>query len=130
MASPFLPVSALGRAVAVVLVGVLFASLSGCASTSQRLAGWYVTRTLAGYLDLSGEQKSAARIQVDQTITELRSSELPHWISFLREVRQGIHVGLSEPELTRLQARYDARLDVGVQLLAPRLAPLLAQLDA
>ena len=135
MASPSLPLArsrtrGLGRAAVVASICAVFASLSGCASTSQRLAGWYVTRTLAGYLNLTGAQKSAARIEVDQTITELRSTELPHWITFMREVRQGIHGGLSEPELARLQARYDARLDRGVELLTPRFSPLLAQLDA
>ena len=105
-------------------------SLAGCSAAGERLVGWYVTRTLDGYFDFSSAQKRAARVQVDQTLELMRQTELPHWVSYLREVRQGIHDGLTEEDIARLQRHYDARLDQSVALLAPRLALMLAQLDA
>ncbi|MDB4973136.1 MAG: hypothetical protein JWN48_1477 [Myxococcaceae bacterium] len=116
------------RFAARVLICLLALLGMGCAATSERLAGWYVTRTLDSYLDFDPEQKRAARLQVDQTLLMLRRNELPHWVSFLREVRQGIHDGMSEEQLARLQRHYDARLDVAVQLVAPPLSALLVGL--
>lgn len=104
--------------------------LAGCTGTSERIVGWYITRKIDGYFDLRAEQKRELRTSVDETIALVRRSELPHWITFLRELRQGIHDGLDEPKLERLQRRYDERLDAAERLLTPRAAPLLAQLDA
>jgi hypothetical protein len=103
---------------------------TGCTATGERLVPWYVTRKLASYMDLTSAQKKSARATVDETIAVLRRGELPHWISLMREVRAGIHDGLAEDDVARLQRRYDERLDAGVKLLAPRLAGLLVQLDA
>jgi Family of unknown function (DUF6279) len=113
-----------------VALGLAVVLLAGCAGTSERIAGWYVTRTLDGYFDFESAQHRQVRANVDETIALLRRSELPHWITFMREVRQGIHEGLSEDSLTHLQRRYDDRLDVSVQVLTPRVAPVLAGLSA
>lgn len=103
--------------------------VAGCTSATERVVAWYITRKLDGYLDLTSEQKKAARARVDESLATLRGGELSHWISFLREVRQGLHEGMSEVDVERLQRHYDARLDAGVDLLAPRFAPLLAALS-
>jgi hypothetical protein len=101
---------------------------AGC--SSERVAGWYITRTLDDYFDLRSEQKHAVRATVDETIALVRREELSHWITFLREVRQGFHDGMTDALLAKLQRRYDERLEVGVHLITPRAAPLLVQLDA
>lgn len=90
---------------------------------------WYITRKLDSYLDLTSAQKDFARATVDDSLHVARTSELPHWVSLLREVRQGIQQGLDDDAVSRLQRRYDARLDITVQLLAPRLSAILARLD-
>jgi hypothetical protein len=105
---------------------------TGCAS--DRIAGWYITRQLDGYFDFDGEQKARVRADVDALIAQVRKEELTHWITFLREVRAGLHDGLTDEVLARLQRRYDARIDVAVHLLTPHVAPILvtlrdAQLD-
>ncbi len=102
--------------------------ITGC--SSERLAGWYVTRTIDGYFDLNGDQKAQLRAQVDELLVLVRRDELPHWITILREVRGGFHDGMSDALLTKLQHQYDARIDFGVRTVTPRAAPLLVQLDA
>lgn len=102
----------------------------GCTAASERIVPWYITRKLDSYLDFTAEQKKTARTVVDETLAELRRDELPRWISLFREVRAGIHDGLDDAHIARLQRHYDARLDAGVALLAPRLASMLAPLDA
>ena len=102
----------------------------GCSGGGERIVPWYITRKLDGYLDLTSAQKQQARSLVDATLDTLRAGELPRWISLFREVRAGIHDGLSDADVARLQRHYDARLDAGVQLLAPQLASLLMPLDA
>jgi len=100
-----------------------------CQGTTERVAGWYVTRKITQYLDLTSAQKDATRQDVDRTISVIRRTELSPWVSFLREVRQGIHDGLTDDLTAHLQRRYDQRLDAGVDLLTPRLSALLAQLN-
>lgn len=118
------------RLVLLASCALAFFSLSGCSNVSERLAGWYVTRRLDSYADFTSEQKARARASVDETLLMLRKEELPHWITFLREVRAGMHDGLDDAAIARLQGRYDERLDRAVDLLVPRAAPLLAELDA
>lgn len=101
--------------------------LAGC--SSERVAGWYITRKIDGYFELHAEQKQQLRAQVDETILLVRREELPHWINLLREVRQGFHDGMSDALLEKLQRQYDQRLDAGVHIVIPRAAPLLVQLD-
>jgi hypothetical protein len=103
---------------------------SGCTAATERVVPWYITRKLDSYLDLTSQQEVAARASVDEILLVARTGELPHWISLLREVRQGIHDGLTDEAIGRLQRHYDARLDITVALLAPRLSSLLAPLDA
>jgi hypothetical protein len=112
-----------------VLCALLSSLALGCTSAGERIVPWYITRKLDSYLDLTSPQKDFARATVDEALQVARTSELPHWINLLREVRQGIHQGLDESSIARLQGRYDARLDVSVQLLAPRLSAILTQLD-
>ena len=114
----------------VFVVAALIATLaSGCTAATERVVPWYITRKLDSYLDLTSQQEVVARATVDEILLLARTGELPHWISLLREVRQGIHQGLTDEAVARLQRRYDARLDIAVVLLVPRLASLLAQLD-
>jgi hypothetical protein len=112
-----------------VLAALLGSLAVGCTAAGERIVPWYITRKLDSYLDLTSAQKDLARATVDESLVIARSSELPHWISLLREVRQGIHQGLDAEAIARLQRHYDTRLDVTVQLLAPRLAAILARLD-
>jgi Family of unknown function (DUF6279) len=105
------------------------ALLVGCSSVTVRLAGWYVTRRLDAYLDFTSDQKARARMRVDEALTVLRSREIPAWITLLGELRAGLHDGLDETRIAELQRKYDARLDAGVALLAPRFAIVLAELD-
>lgn len=103
--------------------------LMGCGALGERVAGWYVTRELDSYLAFSSEQKRVARTRVDEAIDVLKARELPAWVSLLREMRQGIHDGLTEEAIARLQRRHDERLDAAVTLLSPYLASMLAELS-
>lgn len=114
------------RLVLCTLLGILAV---GCTSAGERVVPWYITRKLDSYLDLTSSQKDFARATVDDSLHVARTSELPHWVSLLREVRQGIQQGLDDDAIARLQRHYDARLDITVQLLAPRLSAILARLD-
>jgi hypothetical protein len=109
------------------LLALSLLMVAGC--SSERIAGWYITRKIDGYFDLTSEQKHALRASVDDTIELVRRDELGRWISFMREVRQGFHEGLSEQRLATLQRHYDQRIEVAVHILVPRVAPLLAQLE-
>jgi hypothetical protein len=108
-------------------LALLLLFVTGC--SSERIAGWYVTRMIDGYFELSAEQKTQVRASVDDTIAHVRREELPHWITLVREVRQGFHDGMTEELLAKLQRRYDERIDVAVHTIVPRAAPLLAQLN-
>jgi len=113
--------------VGMALYGLLALGATGC--SNERLIGWTVTRKLDDYLDFTSAQKKAARARVDETLVVVRQQELPHWINLLREVRKEMHDGLTPEQLERLDRRYRQRLDAGVDLLVPRLSPLLAELS-
>jgi hypothetical protein len=119
----------LGVSSRLVLCALLASLVVGCTSAGERIVPWYITRKLDSYLDLTPAQKDFARATVDDSLHVARTSELPHWVNLLREVRQGIHQGLDDDAIARLQSRYDARLDITVQLLAPRLSAILVRLD-
>jgi hypothetical protein len=108
---------------------VLGLALGACSLTSTRLAGWYATRQIDGYLDLTSEQKSRIRPHVDADVERLRREDLPHWLNLLRRVREIVRQGPSDEKILSVQRRYDALLDAGVAHLAPQFAPLLAELD-
>jgi hypothetical protein len=108
---------------------VLGVALGACSLTSTRLAGWYVTRQIDGYLDLTSEQKSRIRPFVDADVDRLRREDLPHWLNLLRTVRDTVEHGPSDEKLLAVQRRYDALLDAAVAHLAPQFAPLLSELD-
>src|SRR5690349_20905319 len=103
--------------------------LSACSLTSTRLAGWYVTRQIDSYLDLTSEQKSRIRPHIDAEVDRMRSQDLPHWVNLLRWVRELTQEGPSDERVRALQHRYDELLDAGVARLTPQFAPLLAELD-
>jgi hypothetical protein len=103
--------------------------LPACTSTTARLAGWYVTRELDGYLDLTGDQKGQLRTRVDRELEALRRDDLPRWLHLLRQVRDAIGRGPTEQELGALLQRYDTLLDEAVDRLAPAAAEVLAELN-
>jgi Family of unknown function (DUF6279) len=103
--------------------------LAACTATSARLAGWYVTRQINGYLDLGGEQHDVLRARVDERLDVLRREELPRWLHLLRQTRDAMGRGTSEPELAELLAHYDALLDRAVDQLTPSIAEVLSGLS-
>ena len=103
--------------------------VSACSSATERLAGWYITRQIDSYLDLSSVQKRAVRARVDEQLHRLRQSELPRWLYVLRETRDTLQRGASESQLITLQQRYDRLLDDAVTLLTPDVAAVLAELS-
>ncbi|MFW6067150.1 MAG: DUF6279 family lipoprotein [Myxococcota bacterium] len=111
--------------VALMAAGVLL----GTACTAERLAGWYVTRRIAGYLDLSSEQRQWLRQRVDGHIAALRRDVLPKAVRLLRRTRALAARGPTEAEVRELQASFDALADGAVARLAPDVAKLLAMLD-
>jgi hypothetical protein len=111
------------------LIVALVTMLATCGCSSERLAGWYVTRKLDDYLDLSGAQEERARARVDAALAELRKDTLPGWIALLREGRERMSTPATDAQLARLQDRYDALLDRAVAELIPHVAPVLAELD-
>ncbi len=118
----------MGRVRCLVLL-VLGLSLSACSLTSTRLVGWYLTRQIDGYFDLTSEQKSRIRPHVEAEIERLRREDLPHWVNLLRWVRELAAQGPSDDKVRALQRRYDELLDAGVARLAPQFSPLLAELN-
>jgi len=108
---------------------VLAVLLCACSLTSTRLAGWYVTRQIDGYLDLTSEQKSRLRPEIDAEVDRARREVLPHWLNLLRWMREIIEQGPTDATVSAIQRRYDELLDDGVARLAPKFAPLLAELN-
>jgi hypothetical protein len=104
-------------------------ALGACSLTSTRLAGWYVTRQIDGYLDLTSEQKARIRPHVDAEVDRMRREDLPHWLNLLRSVRDIVSEGPSEQKVLATQRRYDELLDAGIAQLSPQFAPLLAELN-
>lgn len=112
-----------------VLWVLAFCALSACSLTSTRLVGWYATRQIDGYLDLTSAQKERIRPEVDAELDLARRDVLPHWLNLLRWVRETIAEGPTDARVFAIQRRYDQLLDEGVARLAPKFAPLLAELD-
>lgn len=113
----------------VLLVTLLALCTTACSSTTERLAGWYVTRKIDSFLDLRSEQKKQVRARVDAHLHRLRSQELPRWLNVLRETRDIIQRGPDEPQLVRMQQRWDAMFDQAFEQLVPDLALTLSELD-
>jgi hypothetical protein len=103
--------------------------LSACSLTSTRLVGWYATRQIDSFLDLTSAQKSRIRPFVDAELDRVRSEDLPHWVNLLRWMRELTQEGPSDDRVRALQRRYDELLDAAVARLTPQFAPLLAELD-
>lgn len=114
---------------AALLLFALLAALVAGGCSSERLAGWYVTRKLDDYLDLSRDQEERTRARVDDALAVVRKDTLPGWIALLREGRERMSTPPTDAQLVRLQDRYDALLDRAVAELIPHLAPVLADLD-
>ena len=104
--------------------------MSSCTSLTTRFAGWYVTREIDRYLDLTSEQQHVLRAHVDAQLSRLRRDELPKWLTLLRELRDQMDRGTSEVAIARLQRRTDALLDHTAHLLIPEVSQLLSKLDA
>jgi hypothetical protein len=102
---------------------------AGCAGATARIAGWYVTRQIDGYFDLTSEQKDQVRLRVDELIAEIRSQELPQLLYLMRLVRDAIAEGEVPQRIADLQARSDLMLDRAAERLIPELAWLMSQLD-
>jgi hypothetical protein len=116
------------RAAPLRCVIVLLILVSGCANTTANLAGWYVTRQIDGYFDLSSEQKARVRQRVDRLIVEIRGDELPKLLYLMRLVRDAIRDDQVPSRILQLQDRSDAFLERAAARVIPELAWLLAQL--
>ncbi|HEX6240765.1 MAG TPA: DUF6279 family lipoprotein [Polyangiales bacterium] len=103
--------------------------LSGCSSASTKVAGWYITRQIDGYVDLTSAQRDLVRPAVDREVDRMRREDLPRWIDLLRGVRDQIQHGPSDAATLALQLRYDQLLDAAVMRLAEQFAPLFAELS-
>lgn len=111
-----------------VAVCVAMASLSaGC--TGERIAGWYVTRKIDGYLDLSSEQKDWVRSRVDHHLTALRTEMLPEAVQLMRRTRAVVARGPTRAEVEKLQQQVDDLVDRFVARLVPDTAALFATLS-
>lgn len=102
---------------------------AGCASVTARVAGWYVTRKIDSYLDLTSEQHRWMRTRVDETLNQARREELPRWLYLFRELRDTLDEGASDEKLRKLQERYDWLTDEALTLLAPRMAEAFSKLS-
>lgn len=111
------------------LVALWLVCASGCAGTTAKLAGWYVTRQIDGYFDLTGEQKDRVRERVDVLIAEIRRDELPKALYLMRSVRDAIAQNQVAQRIDDLQARSDVLLERAAERLIPELAWVMSQLD-
>ncbi|MFT3925498.1 MAG: DUF6279 family lipoprotein [Myxococcales bacterium] len=107
----------------------LLGVVAGCTGTTTRIAGWYVTRQIDGYVDLTGEQKELVRARVDVLIEEIRRDELPKALYLMRLVRDAIAQNQVQDRIDGLQERSDAFLERAAGRLIPELGWLLSQLD-
>lgn len=96
---------------------------------TTRVAGWYVTRKLDGYLDLTREQKSQVRGRVDTLLTEIRREELPRALYVMRLVRNAIAEDQVPQRIEELQERSDQLLEQAARRLIPELGWALSLLD-
>jgi hypothetical protein len=103
--------------------------LGGCAGATAKVAGWYVTRQIDDYLDLTSEQKERVRARVDVLLAEIRRDELPRILYVMRLVRNAIAENQVESRIDDLQERSDQLLEQAAQRLIPELAWALSLLD-
>jgi hypothetical protein len=103
--------------------------LGGCAGTTSKVAGWYVTRQIDDYLDLTSDQKDQVRARVDVLIDEIRHKELPQVLYLMRLVRDAIASNQVPGRISDLQQRSDRYLDHAASRLIPELAWLMTQLN-
>ena len=110
----------------VCLLAVLL-SATGC--SSDRIAGWLITRKLDEYFDLNRDQEKRVRPRVDEGLAAVRRDTLPAWIGLLREARDRMATPATDAQLTHLQDRFDEVLDGAVAQIIPRISPVLADLS-
>jgi hypothetical protein len=111
-----------------VAVGLVLA-LVGTACSSSRIAGWYLTRRIDSFLDLSSDQKRWVRARVDHHIEELRSELTTEVLPLLRRVRATVARGPTEGELARFQLEMEALFDRFVDRVVSDTAIVLASLE-
>ncbi|MFW5925220.1 MAG: DUF6279 family lipoprotein [Myxococcota bacterium] len=112
----------------VVAVCIAIAGLSaGC--TGERIAGWYVTRKIDGYLDLSSTQKDWVRSRVDHHLIALRKEMLPEAVRLMRRTRAVVARRPTRAEVKKLQRAVDDLVDRFVARLVPDTAALFAMLN-
>jgi hypothetical protein len=117
-----------GRRLTALGLLVLFLA-TGCTATSTRVAGWYVTRQIDNYVDLTSAQKELVRPAVDLEIDRIRREDLPRWLDLIRGIRDAIQHGPTDQGALALQLRYDHLLDAAVMRMAEQFAPLFADLS-
>jgi hypothetical protein len=107
---------------------VLALLCSACSTVSTKVVGWYITRQIDSYVDLTSAQKELVRPAVDLEIERVRREDLPRWLDLIRGVRDQIQRGPGDAETLALQLRYDRLLDAAVMRMAEQFAPLFADL--
>lgn len=105
----------------------LLVLVGGC--SASRLAGWYTTRKIDKYLDLTSEQKKYVRSRVDHHIESLRRSASTDVIPVLKHVRYVTAKGATEREIEKLQGDFDALFDLFVAKITPDAASVFAFLE-
>jgi hypothetical protein len=111
----------------VVALGLVLLLLGNACSVAS-LAGWYVTRRVDKYLDLSSEQKKWVRARVDHHIEALRRSATTEAVPLLRRVRGVVARGPTEADIAELQREVEALIDRFVARVVPDVAALFASL--
>lgn len=112
------------------ILTLLLSSLTaGCSSASTKVAGWYITRQIDSYVDLTSAQKDLVRPAVDLEVDRMRREDLPRWLDLIRGVRDAIQHGPTDEGALALQLRYDHLLDAAVMRLAEQFAPLFADMS-
>jgi hypothetical protein len=98
------------------------------ACSGVRIAGWYLTRQIDGYLALDSDQKSWVRSRVDHHLEVTRGEISSDIIPLLRRVRGVVIRRPTEANLRALQAEVDVLVDRFVARLIPDVAALFASL--
>lgn len=102
--------------------------IGGC--SASRIAGWYTTRKIDKYLDLTSEQKKFVRARVDVHIEGLRRRVSTDVLPLLKRVRYVTAKGATEQEIAKLQDDFDSLFDMFVDRITPDAAAVFAMLDA
>lgn len=112
----------------IVVACVLLACAGGCTGLLQNLGARWVTRQIAGELDLDETQTAATRASVDRLIAAAPEALGSKVDMLVATVDTAIVKGLTEKKLLGMERQVDDLLDVAAKAIIDEASPILATL--